>query len=270
MSIITFWSNGKEETAKTLSISAIATYMAVERNFRILELSTNFQDTTLENCYWEQQKEKKNVVGLGNGVEGLSQAIASNKVSPEIVTNYTKIVFKNRLDVLPGIQTDNYQEYEKTLGIYKEILKTANQFYDLIFIDLNKGLDKPVTREILAMSDIIVVNLTQRLKIINDYMALKEEEEIFNKKNIILLIGRYDRFSKYNSKNISRYMGEKEIYTVPYSTLFFEAANEGKVADFFLRYRNLDEGDRNALFISEVKRAADRIVYKIQELQMKM
>lgn len=53
MSVITFWSNGKEETAKTLSLAAIATYMAMEHNARVLVLSTNFKDTTLESCFWE-------------------------------------------------------------------------------------------------------------------------------------------------------------------------------------------------------------------------
>ena len=36
MSIVTFWSNGKEETGKTLAIAAIATYMAIEHNYKIL------------------------------------------------------------------------------------------------------------------------------------------------------------------------------------------------------------------------------------------
>lgn len=81
--------------------------------------------------------------------------------------------------------------------------------------------------------------------------------------------GRYDRYSKYTNKNVARYIGEKEVFTVPYSTLFFEAANEGKVADFFLRFRKLEDSDRNALFISEVRRATEKIIYRLQELQMK-
>jgi len=271
MAIITFWSNGKEETAKTLSISAIATHMAIEHNFRILELSTNYNDTTLETCYWEQPKQTNvNIVGLGAGVEGLAQAVASHRATPEVITNYTKIVFKNRLEVLPGIKTSDYSEYERIKSVYKEILKTANKYYDLIFVDLNKGLDSEDTKAILEMSDIVVVCLTQRLKIINEYMELKEKVDLFKKENVMILVGRYDRFSKYNSKNVGRYIGTKEIFTVPYSTLFFEAANEGKVADFFLRYRNLDETDRNALFISEIQKASEEIVKKLKELRMRM
>ena len=119
------------------------------------------------------------------------------------------------------------------------------------------------------MSDLIVVCLTQRMKIINNYLAIKEKEKMFSKGNSMVLIGRYDKFSKYNAKNLGRYMKEKEIFTVPYSTLFFEAANEGKVADFFLRFVDLNENDRNAVFIGEIKNATERIVYKLQELHMK-
>lgn len=271
MPIITFWSNGKEETAKTLSLTAIATYMAIEHNYKILMLSTNYNDTTLENCFWQENRnvQKTHLVGLGSGIEELAKAIVSNKASPEIITNYTKIVFKNRLEILPGIKTSNYQEYEKINPVYSEILKTANRYYDLIFVDLNKGLDKEATREILEMSDLVIVNLTQRLKLINEYMDLKQNERLFKKNNVMLLIGRFDRYSKYSSKNIGRYIGEKEIYTVPYSTLFFEAANEGKVDDFFLRYRKIDENDRNAIFITEIKRVSEKIIYKLQEQQMK-
>ena len=44
MSIVTFWSNGKEETGKTLAIAAIATYMAIEHNYKILVISTGYKD----------------------------------------------------------------------------------------------------------------------------------------------------------------------------------------------------------------------------------
>ena len=272
MAIITFWSNGKEETAKTLSISAIATYMAIEHNLKILVLSTNYNDTALETCYWKQddfQSNAKHTLGVGNGIEELARAIMSNKASPEVITNYTKIVLKNHLEVLPSIKTDDYAEYEKLRDVYLSLLRHANSYYDMVFVDLNKGYDSDITRQILEESNLIVVNLVQRLKTINDFMALKEEYPLFKKEKILLLFGRYDRYSKYSKKNICRYMGEKEVYTIPYSTLYFEAANEGGVPDFFFKFRKIDENDRNALFISEVKHVSEKIIYKLQELQMK-
>lgn len=61
MSIVTFWSNGKEQTGKTLSIAAISTYMAIEHNYRILVISTGHKDDTLDSCFWEQKKVKRNL-----------------------------------------------------------------------------------------------------------------------------------------------------------------------------------------------------------------
>lgn len=280
MAVVTFWSNGKEETAKTLSVVAIATNMAIEHNYKILLLSTNYNDDTLENCFWEKQKPKKSIVNLAppgavvefdNGIEGLAKVIKSGKMSPELINNYTKIVFKDRLDVLLAIKSGSYDEYLRLRDIYPEILKAANQYYDLILVDINKGLDNEFIRNILKESDLVVSNITQRMKIIDDFMSLREKEKMFLRKNNMILIGRYDKFSKYTAKNIARYMGIKEeICVIPYSTLFFEACNEGKVADFFLRFRTVDETDRNAAFIKDVEKVTEKIDYKLQELRMKM
>ena len=56
MAIIAFWSNEEKETAQTMSMVALSTYMAIEHNYRILNVSTNFKDETLENSYWDLAK----------------------------------------------------------------------------------------------------------------------------------------------------------------------------------------------------------------------
>ena len=272
MAIITFWSNGKEETAKTMSIAAIATNMAIENNYKILIVSTVFNDNTLETCYWEPKNEDliKQIAGnkkdISSGIDGLVQLSLSNKLTPEAITNYTRLVFpNNRLEVLSGSKAENYKEYEKIRQTYCEVIQAANQFYDFVFVDLNKGLDNDYIKGILEMSDLIVVTLTQRLKLIRDFEEIRKENELFQKDNVMILVGRYDKFSKYNAKNIARTLGYKgEASVIPYSTLFFEACNEGKAADFFLRYRKLNSMDRNAMFIEEIKKAKATIIEKLR------
>ncbi len=272
MAIVTFWSNGKEETAKTLSIAAIATHMAVEHNYKILVVSTVFNDDTLETCYWEPKNEEllKEIAGdkkdVSAGIDGLVKLTLSNKLTPEAVTNYTRLVFpENRLEVLSGSKAETYQEYEKVRQTYGEVIQAANQFYDLVFVDLNKGLDNDYIKGILNMSDLIVVNITQRLKLLKEFEKIRDENMIFKKGNSIVLVGRYDKFSKYNAKNIARTLGYKgEVSVIPYNTLFFEACNEGKVADYFLRFRNLNPTDRNALFIEEIKKTVATIKERLR------
>ena len=279
MAIIAFWSNEEKETAQTMSMVALSTYMAIEHNYRILNVSTNFKEQTLENSYWDLSKlnqlaktlNTNNQVGLESGVEGLIKIINSNKTSSSIVSNYTKVVFKDRLDVLCAPKTTNYEEYVQIAELYPNILQIANRNYDLVFVDISKKMPKERIKQILEQSDIIIVNMTQRLKTIDEFMKLREENVFFKNKNILLNIGRYDKFSKYNIKNITRYMKEKkDVHAIPYNTLFFEACSEGNVAEFFLRLRKVDEEDRNSTFISEIARLTKDLIYKMQELQLKL
>lgn len=275
MAIVTFWSNGKEETAKTLSMAAIATHMSIEHNYKILVISTIHNDDTLETCYWEPKNEEllKEITGnkkdISAGIDGIAKLALSNKLTPNSISNYTRLVFPDhRLEVLLGSKEIDEQEYKKIRETYKEVIQVASAFYDYVFVDLNKGLNKTYIKEILEISDLVVVNIAQRLKMIKDFQKLKEENELFKKENVMLLVGRYDKFSKYNSKNIARALGyKKEISVIPYSTLFFEACNEGKTADFFLRFRKLNSNDRNALFIEEIKKASEKIIEKINILK---
>ena len=211
-------------------------------------------------------------IGLESGIEGLIKVLNSNRTSTEIVKNYSRIVLRDRLDVFLSPVTKSYQEYAQITPYYTNILQIANRYYDLIFVDLSKKMPKQDANDILQLSDIVVVNLTQRLKTINDFMQLRESNEFYQRKNVMLAIGRFDRFSKYNSKNITRYLKEKKLISViPYNTLFFEACSEGTVIDFLLKIKNItDESDRNNSFIKEIQAIDNSIIFKLQELQMKM
>ena len=277
MAIITFKSNELKETGQTLSISAIATQMAIEHNRKILLVSTSFKDQTLENCFWEVGKTADNnftqgaSIGVESGIEGLMRVLASNKTSPEIIKNYSKIILRDRLDVLPSPKTQQYNEYEEIALRYPEVLKIASMYYDMILVDLSKRMSPQCEKQIIEMSDIVVTSMTQRLKSIDDFAELRERDEFYKRKNIMLLIGRYDNYSKYNIKNITRYLREKNnVSVVPYNTLYFEACSEGKIIDFFLSLKTVDESDRNYLFIKEVNEDVAAIFNKLQELQMRL
>ena len=64
MSIITFWNNGREQSGRTLTAVACATRMAIERNARILVVSTSFGDQTIKNCFWEDTSKNISFFGM--------------------------------------------------------------------------------------------------------------------------------------------------------------------------------------------------------------
>ncbi len=283
MAIITFWSDTKKQTGQTMSLAAIATSMAIEHNYKILLISTQYDDNTLELCFGNQNKNKtlisrlvgNSTVAVDNGIEGLSRVANSGKITPDVIQNYTHVIYKNRLEVIYGFkelpERSTKEEYLRVKEVYKDIIQNANRYYDLVLVDLDKGLQDEMVKQILKISDLIVYNIEQKMDMIDHLLEIKKEMFTSKSNNIILNIGRFDAYSKYTVKNISRYLGiKRDITVIPYNTLFFEAASEENVADLFLKIRKVSDADRNGIFVKEVKQSVEKIIYKLQELQMKM
>lgn len=288
MSVITFVNNRKEETGKTLSLVAIATNMAIENNEKILIISTTNKKSKIKSCFFEDTEVKKMRLGIFGqnmsaldteaGIDGLAKMLRSNKLNPDMITNYTKVVFKDRLEVLLGKNksesNQNIEEKVQSSPIeiadeYVEIVKIANQYYDKVFVDLDYNLNQDIREQIIDQSDLIILNSSQNYKSLKELKENKENNKLLKSPRTLLLIGRYDKYSKYNVKNITRYLGEKnKVLTVPYNTLYFEACNEAGVPDLFLKLKKMyDLDDRNAIFMEEIKRASENIIYRLQELQ---
>lgn len=285
MSIVTFWNDDREQTGKTLASVAVATRMAIERNLKILLISTAYKDNTMKNCYWTDMVVQKKIFGQGsvgvvnNGIEGLSKLITSNKIQPTIITDYTRVIFKGRLEVLSGYNgapdksdEENLYDYRRTSECYANLVQLANQYYDMVIVDLDNKLDKKVKKEILSCSNLNIFVTTQKLSSLDKYNALKQSNKEIIGPKCIPVIGKYDKNSKYNKKNIIRYLDEKkDISIIPYNTLFFEAAEEADVAELFLKLRNIkDTNDDNYVFMDEVLKLVDLIIKRLQELQKKM
>lgn len=280
MAIIGFWGGDEKETGQTLSIAAIATHMCVEHNCRTILIDATFHDDTMERCFWNVGEKKdvakilnKGKIDISSGAEGLVSAIASNKTTPEIITNYTRVVFKNRLDVLCGLKTEVPTEFTKSLMLYKDLINFASKYYDLVFIDLEKTLSKETTKALLEACHVIVYNFSPNLRQISNYLTdMMKNNDILRKEKVIPLLSKADDKSKYNAKNVSKFIkNKKEISSVPYSPIFMEAASEAGVAQFFLKARlSASASDRNSLFLKSVDSACKGINKRLEELKYKV
>ena len=141
-----------------------------------------------------------------------------------------------------------------------------------MFLDIKGDKNEPIVKEFLEASDVVILNLTQRLRHINSYAEIKAKEE--NKKLVdktLLLLGKYNpRLSKYTCKNITRYLKEKQVFFIPFNNLFFEVASEGKMADYFIKFRKAGENNPNGQFVLAIKLFSEKIIKKIKEIQMKV
>ncbi len=278
MSIVTFWNGTDEQCGTTSSSVAFATQTAIEHNMKVLLISTSLNDSLIKDSFWQPAKKR----GLGifsstkpsafdaNGVEGLDRVIRSNKISPNIITDYTKIVLTDRLEILLGIEGTQGQ-YDLIKDRYSQIISLAGKYYDIVIVDLDRNVGEQAETDILNISDIIVAMIPQRAKQIEKIKGLIEENKILKKNNTILTIGKYIHNTKYNAKNISRnLLKQKDIINViPYNNLFFEASQEGKIIDLFLSFMRIKEKDENYNFVQELKRLYEMIDIKLKMLRIK-
>lgn len=205
---------------------------------------------------------------MHHGTEGLMSAIASNKTTPEIISNYTKVVFKNRLDILLGLKTKNLTDHEKTLALYPDMITAANKYYDLVIVDLPKTAQRESVHKILQMSNVIMYTISQNLKQINEYMENRNKIPEMAKKNVIPIIGSTNQYCKYNPKNVAAFIKEKELTYIDYNNTFLESASEAKVANFFLNTRmSKNARDKNSQFLESVANASQKVMNKFEEIK---
>ena len=82
MAVITFYTSCEDQTGNTTSALALATYLGIVQNKKILYISTAFNDNTIRNAMWEKKAIRRS--GLfgpnttddamnDNGIEGLDR-----------------------------------------------------------------------------------------------------------------------------------------------------------------------------------------------------
>ncbi len=285
MSIITFWNDDNEQSGQTLAAVATATTMAIDHNYKILLISTGYEDRTMKNCFLETTlKKRANIFGkrettVENGIEGLARLITSNKIQPSIITDYTYVIFKDRLELLNGYvgsleksKEERYIDFKKASECFPELLKVANEYYDMVIVDLDRKTDEQIRKQILDLADLNIYISTQRLSSLKKYLSLKENGIIPSSPKYMIVLGKYHQESKYNKKNLTKYLSEKkEINVIPFNMLYFEASEETTVAELFLKLKTLkDSNDDNYVFISENEKLVNRIIERLQELKMRL
>ena len=277
MSIVVFWNKDREQSGVTMSTVAVATKMAMERNLKVLLVSTAYKDFTMRNCFWKESTIMEKItqgknLAVENGILGLSRLISSNKIEPQVITDYTHVIFKNTLEVLEvyaGVSDktseENLKSYKEISKIYPTLLATANEYYDIVFVDLDREVEPEVQNEILKMSNLNIYVAAQKLLSLDYYMELKEKSPILNGPKNIIAIGKYTHKSKYNKNNLQKYLREKsEVSVIPFNILLFEAAEETGVVDLFFRLSKIrDTADHNYIFMNELKSLSNKIIEKL-------
>jgi len=269
MPIVSFWNpTGIAQTGTTASMCAIANGIAIKHpRYKILLAQTHFNDQKMEGGYFSMAKMKRkgNMDDITDiGVDALERLLRSNKITPDSIKTYSKPCGMT-IDILYGSFKGDSDSFRRVLETIPFTLDYASQYYDMVFVDLTKGTDIKEVNDILSKSDLIVTTMNQDLPVINKMEEAYNTMKILQDKPTLFVFSRYDRFLRYNCRNIFRTFNfkvdKRDTYTIPYNSDFFDSMNDGESFSFFVNNMNADVATtRNGYFISEAVKTSEKLL----------
>lgn len=269
MARIVFWSLDQSMTGNTYTAIAVSTLMAISHKTSNLLTQGNFNSKTVESAFTPYNNLKDSGVfdNSSLGVNALIRLLTSNKLTSDAIQNYAKPVLKDRLDVLYGMTSKDYDAYTELVNNLPYLTKKAAEMYDAVFIDLPKTLNEKYVKDTLVDADVIVCTVNQDVIKIDEFFSKVNDIEELKDKQKIFVISDYESKSKFNISNIKiKYKVKEPIYVLPHNYVYSDAVNSGLVVDFFYRNINADIKDYNGYFITQTNEIVEKI-FEIAKLR---
>lgn len=273
MAIISFWGERHGQVATTSNLVAATADIVMNIPVKTMITHTHFNRSTLENSFKKRIEQKNGYLSYTDfGIEALERLAKSNRLSPEAIRNNTApILDSSRLDLLYGVSNPSDNFGSNICHVLPQIFRTAEAYYDLTLIDVSSGTDNAITNTILELSDLIVVCLNQNTSVLNSYFIEKNYPKILDEKEHLIVLGNYNKRSKYTEKNIKRKYGIRNVYTVPHCPSLMDAINDSSVLEFYLRNRHIKRSvleflrnrhteHENSFYFEEVRRFSKAII----------
>ncbi|RRJ54891.1 chromosome partitioning protein ParA [Paenibacillus oralis] len=260
MGQVAFWSNRYGQSGNSTNMIAVATLIGMEYVTRTLISHTHWSMSSLESTFLKGKTSTVNDIEYSNvGIDALERLARSNRLTPNMVKDYADTILRDRLELLRGTAKPNEEMFSSIHDVIESILDTVKGYYNLSLIDVSSGTQNELTNIVLATSDVIVVNLNQNIAVLEEFFD-HEQPDFLKEKQYVIVLGQYDRHSKYSVSNIKRmYKPNAPIFTVPHCTGFMDALNDKSVVEFFLRNKNIGGNHDNHYFMAEVRKLAKGI-----------
>ena len=260
---VMFWSPVHGQAKQSSNLLAIALMLAMQKKKRILMTQTQFCMNDLEDVIVGRTnaKEIREQFYQDMGVDALNRCIKRKRLEKSDLVNCCVQVMENPdLMLLPGAKAGSYEIHCESLRetiIY--LLCEAERYFDYVLVDTNPGSDI-ISRLLLEGADVIVVNLSQNIGMLNFFF--ENYPSVLKKKKVFYLFGAYLSDSCYSLQNLRlRYKEIKRANSgvIPMNVRFMDAVSGGRIVDYFESSIESEAGDSNYGFMQEVKYVSEKL-----------
>ncbi len=265
---IAFWSTVHGQTATTSNAIALTLSIALHHDYKILIGHSHASRSTLERSLTGAQYEQQNMLTFSDhGMDALTRLAKNGRLSSDMIHNYTTpILSKSRLDMMMGTTQKNIGELQEQHQLLQQIFNYANQYYDLVAIDVHSGLSHQLTRTLLEHSQLIVICLNQNKAVLNDFLEVQEYKDFFKDKKHVVCLGMFNKLSKQSIKNTIKQYRFNPVITVPYHIGFQNSCNNCNVVDYFIRNMYVRKTDPNYAFFHPLREASRVLLKELEQL----
>lgn len=252
-----FWSPVHGQARQSSNLLAVSLHMAMEQHKKILVTQTQYRMNDLEDAAVGRagKKDFRERFYQDMGLDSLIRCLKRKRIEKADIENCSvQLLPDEEFLLLPGSQCENYEVFQETIGeTILTVLEEAEKYYDYVFVDTNPGRDR-ISRQLLKAADLVVVNLSQNIGVI-DRLFWDYPEELKGKK-VFFLFGSYLADSCYNLSNL-RYRYElirrNNTAAVPMNLGFMDAIAGGNVRSYFAKNLECEQGDANYGFMQEIR-----------------
>lgn len=260
---IAFWSpvHGQAGTTSNILATAMIAGMVYRNKCILAQTHFNFNNLEAPLVGSNSKNEASSDYFRDVGLDALVRSFKAAKLNNEVLENCCISLPNTNVSLLPGTAKSNKESYEYEMDIVLlNLLRTIEEFSGIVFVDLSSGRH-PLSLKIMADSDLIVVNLSQNMGIVDAYFT--HYKELIQGK-VFYLFGNYDGNSKYNINNIRRRYRKDITSTnsgvIPYNTSYLDAQCDGKVNVFLKNNLECSKNDENHFFMRKATKATEKIM----------
>ncbi len=270
MAKIVFWSPEEGVSGCTHTAIAVSSLMGIthKTSSLLIDANSNARKIASSFTYYDDLVNANSFNDSNMGMNAIMRLIKSNKLSPDIIQNYSKPVLKGRLDILYSAIANTTTEARENLLSMPLIAKNADELYDLVFIDLPKTTSDDIALKVMEQADVIICVIPQEIeKLTKTLKKINSIDELKNKTKIYVL-GDYESGSKYNIFNVKlKFKIPEPCYVLPHNYVFADACNDGNVLDFLYKNINAPAKDYNGDFMLRATEIVEELVktLKIKE-----
>ncbi len=261
-STVVFWSPVSGQAGTTSNMIAAAALLGLEYSVRQLLLGHVQSDyAPVERAFYPRRTwTNHNDNPSDAGIDALLRLQQNRKLEPKQFRDYTLPLLSERLDILPGT---NKPDSSFTLAAQEwlaPLLELARRAYDLVLLDAGSGSLSAWTHALIRQADLLIVNLPQNGRKLEQVFPLLEGQLFLNRK-LLLVFGQYDSRSIMTVKNIMRQFRRREsAYPIVHNTGWLDAMQDGEAVRFLFRNRQVPRDHENALFMQHVRALTQAIL----------